>query len=145
VSPADLRISGRFRAALLAKGALLLGLGVVFAWLELALLRAEDRSWWLRGPGLLVGAVALLFLVRTSRMALMDVVQGRAVRESGAVALRSRRSGYSLQLPSGRFVEFILWNPWQPLVPGRRYTVTFGRVSGVLVAPPEVEREEAAP
>ena len=134
-------ISARFRLALLGKGALLLALALVFAALVLPLWRGSGLSWWVRVPGLVVGVGAMAFLVRTARMALVDVLVGRAVREEGARALPSRWAGHSLQLPSGRFVEFILWNPWQPLVAGRRYTVTFGQSSGVLVEPPVPEPE----
>ena len=43
------------------------------------------------------------------------------MRVDGAVALASRRAGWSLRLPDGRFAEFILHNPWAPLVTDARY------------------------
>jgi hypothetical protein len=53
------------------------------------------------------------------------------------VALPLRRfSGISFRLPDGRSAEFILYNPGPALVPNRRYAVTVGRWSRVLVAPP---------
>jgi hypothetical protein len=59
------------------------------------------------------------------------------VTEAGATVLKNRKQGYSMRVPSGRYVEFILFNPWEPLRPEATYTVTYGRFSGVLVARPE--------
>lgn len=132
-------MSGAFRVALAGKGALLLGLGAVFAVLGL---EAWARWHWplparLSAVGLCL--VAAGFLAWAAGLALLDAVKGEALEATGAVALKSRRAGYSLRLPSGRFVEYILHNPWEPLTPGARYTVVYGRHSGVLVAPPRVE------
>jgi hypothetical protein len=132
------RITPLFRLALLGKGALLAGIAAVFA--RLAIQLAFGASLWpLRIAAGLVLAPLALFLLWAAGLGLVDALLGRAERASGALALQSRRAGYSLQLPDGRFVEFILWNPWQPVVPGRRYTVVFGRRSMVLVRPPEPE------
>lgn len=129
----------RFRLALLGKGTLLAGLSAVFAWLGV---EAWAKWHWhlaARLSGVALCAVAAVFLVWAAGLACLDVLQGEALESSGAVALKSRRAGYSLKLPSGRFVEYILHNPWQRLVPGQRYTVTYGRHSRVLVAPPVEE------
>ncbi len=72
-------------------------------------------------------------------LGLADVVLGQALVANGAKALKSRRAGYSLRLPSGRFVEYVLYNPWPALAPDATYTVVYGRFSGVLVAPPQPE------
>ena len=64
---------------------------------------------------------------------------GEALTEQGVTALPSRRSGLSMRAPSGRSLEFVLWNPWPKLAHGARYTITFGRHSGIIVAKPEVE------
>ena len=64
---------------------------------------------------------------------------GQALVGRGAKPLNSRRSGYSLRLPSGRFVEYVLYNPWPSLAPDATYTVVYGRFSGVLVAQPQPE------
>jgi len=135
---ASLPIGAAFRAALLGKAMLLLGIAALFA---LPALRIATGSglWPLR---VLVGlflAVLGAYVAWAGSLGIRDAVAGRAERVAGAVALQSRRAGYSLRLPDGSFVELILWNPWQPLVPGRRYTVTFGRHSRVLVRPPEPE------
>jgi len=137
------RIDPGFRAALFAKAVLLLAFAALFAALALRLV-AGTGLWPLRA----LAAFFLLglggFVAWASALGCLDVLRGRADRTAGAEALESRRAGHSLRLPDGRFVEFILWNPWQPLVPGRRYTVTFGRHSKVLVRAPEPE-EEARP
>jgi hypothetical protein len=132
-------IPPRFRVALAAKGLLLLSLAAVFLVLGFA-------AWGQQPWPVLVRLGVFGFAVLTTRflgwaagLALLDAVQGRAERSSGATPLPSRRSGRSLRLSSGRFVEYILVNPWQPLEQGARYTVTYGRRSGVLVAPPERE------
>jgi len=138
----EVRIPAALRWALLGKGALLLLLGGAFA----ALLGRSLVVPWPWAVRLLVAAGCALvaqFLFWNASLAVLDSVSGRALRVKGATALADRRSGYSLRLPDGRFVEFILWNPWEPLRPGTRYTVTFGRYSRVLVMPPEGESESA--
>lgn len=129
----------RFRAALLAKGALLAALAALFIWLGV---EAWARWHWPATARVSVAALAAslaLFLGWAASLALLDVVLGRAERSTGAVPLKRRRTGYSLKLPSGRYVEYILYNPWQPLQQGATYTVLYGHRSGVLVAPPEPE------
>jgi len=132
------RISAGFRAALAAKALLLLGIAALFA--VPAFRIATGQGWWpLRAAvGLFLAGLGL-YVAWAASLGLRDAALGQAERAGGAVALQSRRAGYSLQLPDGSFVEFILWNPWGPLQPGRRYTVTFGRHSKVLVRPPEPE------
>jgi len=127
------------RLALAAKGSLLAAMGALFGALALRALGPPAR-WWaiLFGLGfVLLGA----FLAWAGLMAWLDALIGGAVTASGARALPSRRAGHSLRLPDGHFVEFILHNPWAPLVPGRIYNVTYGRFSRVLVAPPVEGRE----
>ncbi len=139
----ELRIARGFRAALLGKGALLAGMGVVFAWLSM---RVAQSSWPLlaRAPAALASAAVALFLLWAAALALLDALQGKAERVQGAVALESRAAGHSLRTPEGKYAEFILWNPWRPLTPGARYTVTIGRFSRVLVSPPELEPPEGS-
>lgn len=133
-----LRISAGFRAALLAKALLLLGIGALLA-VPAFRIATGQGLWPLR---LLVGlflAALGAFVAWAASLGLRDVALGQAERVQGAVALQSRRWGNSLQLPGGGFAEFILWNPWKALAPGRRYTVTYGRHSKVLVREPEPE------
>jgi hypothetical protein len=134
------RISPAFRVALFAKALLLLAIAALFVGLAFRVATGAGL-WPLRVLAGFVLAGLGSFVAQAAALGGLDALRGRAVRAEGAVALASRRSGYSLRLPDGHFVEFILWNPWQPLVPGRRYTVTFGRHSKVLVRAPEPEPE----
>jgi hypothetical protein len=132
------RISTAFRTALAAKALLLLGIAVLFA-VPAFRIATGQGLWPLRAAvGLFLAGLGA-YVAWAASLGLRDAALGHAQRASGAVALQSRRAGYSLQLEDGSFVEFILWNPWKPLVPGRRYTVTYGRHSKVLVRPPEAE------
>lgn len=131
-------IGSPFRVALFAKAMLLLGIAALLA---VPALRIATGSglWPLRVlVGLFLAALGA-YVAWAASLGFRDAFLGRARQSAGAVALQSRRAGHSLQLPDGSFVEFILWNPWQPLVPGRRYTVTFGQHSKVLVRPPQLE------
>jgi hypothetical protein len=133
------RISARFRVVLALKALLLLSLSVAF----LAMAWVAWTKWhWpllarLSGAGLL--AIAGGSVGWAASLGLADVVMGQALVAKGARPLASRRAGYSLRLPSGRFVEYVLYNPWPPLSPEATYTVIYGRFSGVLVAPPQPE------
>ncbi len=131
----------RFRVGLFFKGLLLAGLAFVFVGLLARLLGEAGPRWWWQVTGTVVFGGPAVFLVRTARLAWTDALLGQAVRERGATALAIRRAGVSLRGKGGRFVEYLLWNPWPPLLAGRRYTVVFGRHSGVLVAPPELDEE----
>ncbi len=147
------RIGAGFRLALVAKGLLLAALASGFAALPFAAgasglagsgaTPVSLGAWLVRIALALLAAPLALFLAWAAGLAFLDAARGRTVEESGAVALESRRAGHSLRLTSGRFVEFILWNPWSPLVPDARYRVRYGRHSRVLVAPPEREPREA--
>jgi hypothetical protein len=133
------RICRRFRVALAAKGLLLLALSATFAAISGTAATDPARSWLLR-----LGCTALLayvacFLAWASSLAFTDALRGEAVRESGAMPLASRWGGRSLRAASGRFVEYVLWNPWPALDPDSSYTVIYGKRSGVLVARPEPE------
>jgi hypothetical protein len=133
------RISQRFRVALAAKGLLLLALAATFTVIGGATAIDSARSWLLRlGCAALCGYVAG-FLAWASSLAFADALRGQAVRESGATPLASRWGGWSLRAPSGRFIEYVLWNPWPALDPDASYTVTYGERSGVLVERPELE------
>ena len=135
----NLAIPARFRVALAAKGGLLGSMAALFLGLGLA---SAGRGQWplfARAFATFVFALAAGFLFWAAALALLDAVQGQALRSKGATPLSTRRSGTSLRLPTGGFVEYILWNPWGPLEQGARYTVTYGRRSKVLVAPPERE------
>ncbi len=132
-------ISARFRLALAMKAVLLLSFSAVF--LGLAWVAWTKWHWPLlaRGSGALLLAIAAGSVARAAGLGVADVVMGQALIGNGAKPLESRRSGYSLRLPSGRFVEYVLYNPWPTLSPEATYTVTYGRFSGVLVAPPQLE------
>ena len=132
----ELRIAARFRAALAAKGVLLLSLALVFgALLERAAL-AVERPLSLRLLLAVLFGVPAAFLGWTAALAFADAAVGRAVRVTAAQALRSRRSGVSFRLPDGRSAEFLLYNPWEPLKPGQKYDLVIGRCSRVLVEAP---------
>ena len=132
-------ISARFRLALSMKALLLLSFSAVF--LMLAWVAWTKWHWPLlaRGSAALLSSIAAGSVAWAAGLGVADVVRGQALVGSGAKPLKSRRSGYSLRLPSGRFVEYVLYNPWPTLLPEATYTVTYGRFSGVLVAPPQVE------
>ena len=129
------RISARFRLALALKALLLLSFSAVF--LGLAWVAWSKWHWPLlaRGSGAALLAIAAGSVAWTASLGVADVVLGEAIVASGARPLKSRRAGYSLRLPSGRFVEYVLYNPWPTLSPDATYTVVHGRFSGVLVAP----------
>ncbi len=122
---------------LLVKAVLLLGLAAAFALLAREAVLGEHAA-WARVLGLLC-ALPGPFLVWAASTGLLDALAGRAVEVTGAVALQSRRSGYSLKLPDGHFAEFPLFNPYPALEPGRRYGLTLGRWSRVIVEPPRPE------
>jgi hypothetical protein len=129
-------ITPRMRAALAAKAVLLLALAAVFSILASVTFDAE-RFFMTRAAAAVLCAPLSAFLFVNAARGLLDAMLGRAREVEGAVALASRRSGYSLQLPDGRFAELVLG--LQPLVAGRRYTVLIGRWSNVVVAPPRPE------
>jgi hypothetical protein len=123
-------ISRSFRFALGAKGFLLLALSAIFVVIaDLAELLAFR----------VMGAAIAIFLAWASSLAFVDAMHGEAIRESGAKPLASRWTGRSLRTPSGRFVEFVLWNPWDALDAAASYTVTYGARSGVIVERPQIE------
>jgi hypothetical protein len=132
------RISLGYRAALAAKGLLLLALTLTFVALVVAGSFDAQRPALLRL--LFLGfALPAWFVGSTAGLAFADALLGRAIDVPGAVALRSRRMGYSLKLPDGHFAEFILFNPWGALVAEQRYAVTIGRYSRVVVQAPRPE------
>lgn len=129
-------ISARLRLGLAAKGVLLLSLGVVFGVVAAG---ATVKTEWhpaLRLAVAVVFALVGLFPASQSRSALLDAVLGEAIVVDGAVALPSRKSGLSFSLPNGRFGEFLLWNSWEPLVPGATYSLVLARRSRVVVERP---------
>jgi hypothetical protein len=130
------RISPKFRAALAAKALLLLSIAGFFAFLALT---AWTKWHWpllarLSGAAFLVLAASSVGWA--AGLGFADALLGQALEGHGAKTLKSRRSGYSLRLPSGRFVEYVLYNPWPALSPEQTYTVVYGRFSGVLVSQP---------
>jgi hypothetical protein len=137
------RIPTPFRIALAAKALLLLGLGAAFGVLVLGAVTQPGRSLIFRVLAAAVFGVIALFLAGSAMRGVFDVVLGQALQATGVVALPSRRSGLSMRLPDGRLLEFILWNPWEPLRADVTYSVTYGKFSGVLVRPPlpETQRE----
>lgn len=134
-------ITARFRLALALKALLLLAFSALF--LGLAWVAWTKWHWPLlarvSGAGLL--GVAAASVAWAAGLGVADVVLGQALVANGAQPLKSRRAGYSLRLPSGRFVEYVLYNPWPALAPDATYTVVYGRFSGVLVAPPQPEAQ----
>jgi hypothetical protein len=135
--PLEAVIAARWRLALFGKAALLLLIGAGFAALAVTAMTAADHSMLVRVSLLVTCGPLALFMAWAGSLGAADAVIGKSVTEGGATVLKHRRSGYSMRVPSGRFVEFILWNPWDPLLPGSTYTVTYGRYSGVMVARPE--------
>lgn len=137
--PAPLRIPTRFRLALAAKGALLFVLMVVFLLLTGAALFKPDVNPVIRFLFAVLGALNTAFLAWTTWLALADVVLGQAVEVSGATALPSRKSGISFRLKGGGSAEYLLVNAWEPAQQGRRYGLTIGRFSHVILEPPRDE------
>lgn len=133
------RISTRFRLALAAKALLLLSLALLFEWLAVECWAKFHWHLLARVSGLGLCGIATLSLAWSAVRGLVDALLGQAVTTPGARPLKSRRAGYSLKLPDGKFVEYVLYNPWPKLEAEQRYTVTYGRYSRVLVAPPVVE------
>ncbi|MDP1824010.1 MAG: hypothetical protein Q8L48_12235 [Archangium sp.] len=133
------RISARFRLALALKAVLLLSFSALF--LGLAWVAWTKWHWPLpaRVSGAALLGIAAASVAWAASLGVADVVLGQAIVANGAKPLKSRRAGYSLRLPSGRFVEYVLYNPWPALAPDATYTVVYGRFSGVLVAPPQPE------
>ncbi len=130
-------ISAGWRLALAGKALLLLSIASGFAFLAITAVTAPDHALAVRIILLLLCAPLAFFIAWAAALGLLDAAIGKSVTEAGATVLKNRKSGYSMRVPSGRFVEFVLWNPWEPLRPDATYTVTYGRFSGVLVAPPE--------
>ena len=129
-------ISPRWRLALALKATLLLSIALGFGVLAFHAATLPDKSIAVRLVALLPCGALAVFVGWASSLGFLDALVGKSVTEAGARALKNRRQGYSMRVPSGRFVELILWNPWEPLVPEASYTVTYGRFSGVLVARP---------
>ena len=135
------KISKRFRLAIAAKALLLFTLGVVFFGLAWG---AWSKWHWpllARASGAVLLAIGAVSLLGAAGRGFADAVIGEALVGKGAKPLKSRRSGYSLRLPSGRFVEYVLYNPWPSLAPDATYTVVYGKFSGVIVAPPQPESQ----
>ncbi|MFO0598933.1 MAG: hypothetical protein U0228_26735 [Myxococcaceae bacterium] len=133
------RISPAFRLALAAKALLLLVIAGGFGFLAWT---AWTKWYWTLLPRLsgavLLGITAVAVAGAAVR-GVADALLGDAVETRGARPLKSRRSGYSLRLPDGKFVEYVLYNPWPSLEAERTYTVVYGKFSRVLVARPEPE------
>jgi hypothetical protein len=135
-------ISPRWRLALVAKALLLLGISASLFWIAFAAF--GDPSLPIRALGG-VGFSALgLFIAWAASLGLADAVLAQTRTEEGVRVLESKRRGYSMRTPSGRFIEFILWNPWGKLEPDRLYSVTYGRFSGVIVCRPVANRPTVA-
>ncbi len=113
---------------------MLLAIAAGFFWIARAAL--EDPSAAIKALGGAGFGALGLFIVWAAAFGLADAVTAGTRTEDGVKVLESRRQGYSMRAPSGRFVEFILWNPWGKLDPQALYRVTYGRYSGVIVARP---------
>lgn len=146
---APTEIPGRYRLALAGKASLLAGLGLVFLALTAAVLARESLHWAFKLP--LGGFFALTtgFLGWTTGLAGADALLGKAVTVSGARPLPSRRGGISFRLADGGSAEYLLVNQWKPPQLDRRYGLTLGRFSHVIVAEPRdegpAEREVHSP
>ena len=135
-------ISLRWRLALCAKALLLLSIGGGFMWIAYAsILDARVVIEVLGGLGF--GALGM-FIAWAAGLGFADALLGQSRTEEGVRVLKNRRQGYSMRAPSGRFVEFVLWNPWEPLDPNAIYSVTYGRHSGVIVQRPVANRPTVA-
>ena len=133
------KISFRFRLALALKALLLLAMSALFLGLAWAAWSKWEWHVLARLSAAVLLAIASVSVAWAASLGVADVVLGKALVATGAKPLKSRRAGYSLRLPSGRFVEYVLYNPWPALAPDATYTVVYGRFSGVLVAPPQPE------
>jgi hypothetical protein len=138
------RIPRRMRFSLAAKGTLLLVLTLVFVALLYRGALSDGNAWWVRLLSGIVFAPIAAFLGQTTWLAFADAVVGKAVTVHGAIALASRQSGLSFKLPDGHFAEFVLTNPWESVTPLKRYTLTIGLWSRVVVEPPQLELEQEA-
>ena len=127
----------RYRLGLFAKGLLLLALALLFGALLARAALMPGGVIVLRLAGGIVFSVCAVFLGWTAALAFADAVLGRAVSVTGK-ALRSRRGGVSFRLSDGRSAEFLLYNPWEALVPEQQYALVVGRYSRVLVERPKV-------
>lgn len=136
---APLRIPTRYRLALAAKGALLFVLMVVFLGLTAGAIFKPEVHLAIRVVFGAFGAVNAAFLAWTTWLALADVALGQAVQVSGATALPSRKSGVSFRLEGGGSAEYLLVNSWAPAQQGRRYGLTIGRYSHVILDAPRDE------
>jgi hypothetical protein len=131
-------ISPLWRLALVAKALLLLSIAGGFVWIALAAWLQE--SWVLKAIGGIFFGYLGLFVGWAASLGFADAVIGQTRTEEGVRVLANRKQGYSMRAPSGRFVEFILWNPWGKLDPAAVYRVTYGRYSGVIVEAPRQEK-----
>lgn len=132
-----MQISPRFRFGLAVKSLSLLALAALFTALLAAGTLGAGRHVLTRAVSLVVFGVCAAFLYWTAALAFLDALLGRAVRVTGAVALKPRGlSGVSFRVPGSRPAEFLLYNPWQPLETGAPYSVVVGRWSRVIVEPP---------
>lgn len=135
-------ISPKYRAALAGKALLLVALAATFALLAWGCWTKWHWHFLARWSGTLLCLIAAWGIARASLSGWLDALLGQAVTVSGARPLASRRSGYSLKTPDGRFVEYVLYNPWPELDPEQRYTVVFGRYSRVLVERPVADQPD---
>ena len=106
MAPSLDRISPGFRIALFAKAMMLLAIAVLFVGLGFRI-AAGAGLWPLRVLAGLFFAGLGSFVVWAAGLGGLDALRGRAHRAEGAVALQSRRSGYSLRLPDGRYVAAV--------------------------------------
>jgi hypothetical protein len=134
-----LTIPRRFRVALAGKAGLLLALCLVFVALTAGVLFRENLHWAFKIP--LGGFFALTtwFLGWTTWLASADVIFGKAIKVSGAQALPSRKSGISFRLTDGGTAEYLLVNQWKPTELNRKYGLTIGRFSHVIIEEPRDE------
>lgn len=131
-----IRISAKFRAALALKALLLLAFAAVFGGMAFSAFTKWHWHLLARVSGAALLAIAAVAIAGAALRGLADAFVGEALETKGARPLKSRRSGYSLQLPNGKFVEYVLYNPWPALAQDQTYTVTYGKYSRVLVAQP---------
>ena len=134
-----LDIPRQYRVALAGKASLLLALFLVFLGLTAAIALRDGLHWALKIPLGGFFALTTLFLAWTTWLAGADVIFGKAIKVSGAQPLPSRRAGISFRLADGGTAEYLLVNQWKPTEKDRKYGLTIGRWSHVIIEEPRDE------
>jgi hypothetical protein len=132
-------IPRKYRVALAGKAALLAALFLVFLGLTAGVALREGLNILFKIPLGAFFALCTWFLGWTTWLAGADVLFGKAIKVSGAQPLPSRRSGISFKLADGGTAEYLLVNTWAPTAKDRKYGLTIGRYSHVIIEEPRDE------